>query len=84
VNAGINSVVTARAAPTAAGNQLWTTTAGDFPFDIIVGGERMTVTNITGSSSPQTFTVTRSVNGVVKSQIAATDVRLFTPCYVAL
>jgi hypothetical protein len=84
VNAGINTVVTSMAVATAAGNQLWTTTAGDFPFDIIVGGERMTVTNITGSSSPQTFTVTRSVNGVVKSQIAATDVRLFTPCYVAL
>lgn len=84
VNAGINAVVTSMSVATAAGNQLWTTTAGDFPFDIIVGGERMTVTNITGSSSPQTFTVTRSVNGVVKSQIAATDVRLFTPCYVAL
>jgi hypothetical protein len=49
VNVGINTVVTSMAVATAAGNQLWTTTAGDFPFDIIVGGERMTVTNITGS-----------------------------------
>jgi len=58
---------------------LWTTSGGDFPFDIEVSGERMTVANITGSSNPQTFTVTRSVNGVVKAQAAGTDVRLFFP-----
>ena len=58
---------------------LWTTTAGDFPLDIAVDGERITVTNITGSSSPQTFTVTRSVNGVVKSHSSGADVRLWTP-----
>lgn len=63
---------------------LWTTSAGDFPFDIAVGGERMTVTNITGSSSPQTFIVTRSVNGVVKSQTALTDVRLFQPSILSM
>ncbi len=66
------------------GSPLWTTTAGDFPFDINIGGERMTVTNITGSSSPQTFTVTRSVNGVVKSQSAGADVRLWQPMYLSL
>lgn len=84
VNTGINSVVTSMSVATTAGNQIWTTVAGDFPFDILVGGERMTVTAITGSSSPQTFTVTRSVNGVAKSQAAGTDVRLFTPSYVGL
>jgi len=68
----------------ATGSPLWTTNAGDFPFDIAVGGERMTVTNITGSSSPQTFTVTRSVNGVVKSQAVATDVRLWQPMVLSL
>src|SRR5262249_39669153 len=55
---------------------LWTTSAGDFPFDVNVGGERITVTNITGSSSPQAFTITRSVNGVVKAHTAGDDVRL--------
>jgi len=80
---GYTSGTTSLSVQTSAGTQLWTTTAGDFPFDIIVGGERMTVTNITGSSSPQTFTVTRSVNGVVKAQGALTDVRLFHPSYVA-
>lgn len=36
---------------------LWTTVADDFPFDISVAGIRVTVTSITGASSPQTFTV---------------------------
>lgn len=47
---------------------LWRT--GTVNFDIDVGGEQMTVTNITGGSSPQTFTVTRSVNGIAKAQPA--------------
>lgn len=63
---------------------LWTTSAGDFPFDIAVAGERMTVTNITGASSPQTFTVTRSVNSVVKPQTSGTDVRLWQPMILSL
>ncbi|NED75283.1 hypothetical protein G3I51_23755 [Streptomyces sp. SID9944] len=63
---------------------VWVTTPVEFPFDITVGGERMTVTAVTGSTSPQTFTVVRSVNGVVKAQTAGTDVRLADPAYVAL
>lgn len=67
---------------TGAGGVLWTTVAGEFPFDIVVAGERMTVTNITGATSPQTFTVTRHVNGVTKAQSADAEVRLFnTPRY---
>ena len=63
---------------------LWTTSSSDFPFDIGVGGERMTVTGISGSSSPQTFTVARSVNGVVKPQSAGTDVRLWQPMILSM
>lgn len=63
---------------------LWTTDATDTPFDIRVGGEVMTVTTITGASSPQTFTVTRSVNTVVKAHLAGADVRLARPTIVAL
>jgi hypothetical protein len=71
---------------TAAGFPLWTTAAGDFPFDIAVAGERMTVTSITGSSpgSPQTFIVTRSVNGVVKTHATGEDVRLWQPMVISL
>lgn len=63
---------------------LWTTDPTEMPFDITVSGERMTVTNCTGSSSPQTMTVTRSVNGVVKTHGTDEQVRLFRPCYVGL
>jgi hypothetical protein len=63
---------------------LWTTIASDMPFDILMGGEQMTVTNITGSSSPQTFTVTRGVNGVVRSHSAGEDLRLFSPTNISL
>jgi hypothetical protein len=51
----------------------------DFPYDIAIGGERMTVTDVTGGSSPQTLTVVRSVNGVVKSHTAGDQIGLFRP-----
>lgn len=63
---------------------VWTTSGGDFPFDVRLGGEQVTVTNITGASSPQTFTVVRSVNGVVKVQSAGTDIRLNQPMILGL
>lgn len=63
---------------------LWTTSAPEFPFNVRLGGEVVTVTNITGSTSPQTWTVARSVNGVVKPQTAMTDVRLDQPATIAL
>ncbi|MFI9339960.1 hypothetical protein ACIG0D_01590 [Streptomyces sp. NPDC052773] len=72
---------------TATVGPVWVTSAqypAEFPFDIQVGGERMRVTGITGSSSPQTFTVVRSLNGVVKAQTAGTDVRLADPTIIAL
>ncbi|MFA3877534.1 hypothetical protein ABS735_28310 [Streptomyces sp. MMCC 100] len=69
---------------TAADGPLWTTSPADFPFDVRVSGEVMTVTGISGTTSPQTFTVGRAVNGVAKAHPAGTDVRLTTPNYVAL
>lgn len=56
---------------------LWDTAAP--PFDIGISGERMTVTAISGSSSPQTFTVTRSVNGAVKTHLVNAPVHLWQP-----
>lgn len=45
---------------------LWDTAASG--FDIMIGGERMTVTAVgAATGTAQTLTVTRSVNGVVKS-----------------
>jgi len=82
----LGTETTLRVATTGAatGSPLWTTSAGDFPFDINVGGERMTVTNIAGGASPQTFSVTRSVNTVVKTQTSGTDVRLWQPMYTSV
>jgi hypothetical protein len=42
----------------------------------------MALTQTTGGIQP--FTVTRSVNGVVKSQAAGTDVRLWQPMILSL
>lgn len=55
----------------------WTHADGD--YDITVGGEVMTVTNVVGS----TMTVTRSVNGVVKAHSAGAAVALADPSFYA-
>lgn len=56
----------------------WLTTG--MPFDIMVAGERMTLTAMTAAagSGPytQTGTVVRSVNGVVKAQLAGAVVQV--------
>lgn len=61
----------------------WVTTATrpqDFPFDVVIGGEVMRVTAATGT----TFTVTRSMNGVVKAHGWGSPVRLAYPVHLAL
>ena len=55
---------------------LWTTDPTHFPFDILLGPEQITVSGITGASNPQTFTVTRNVNGFARSHDAGTEVLL--------
>lgn len=67
---------------TPAGSALWVT--GPVSFDLMMDGERITVTNIGGTSSPQTFTVVRSVNGVVKTHSAGSAVRLLRPSVLGL
>lgn len=64
--------------------QLWTTDTMDVPFEVTVGGVVLNVTGISGTSSPQTFTVdAAAVNGVVKTIPAGSDVRLAQPTIVA-
>ena len=60
------------------------TYGSDFPFNILVGGEEMTVTAITGTTTTQTATVTRTVNGIVKAHAAGTAVALADPTYSTL
>lgn len=79
--ANITSVATSITTTT---TPLITTTAADFPLTIICGGERMTVTACSGSSNPQTLTVTRSVNGVVKAHTSGDAVTIDEPMVLAL
>lgn len=83
LTAGITDSATSFSVTTTAG-EVWTTDAGAFPMDINVGGERIQLSGISGTSSPQTFTVApggRAINGVVKPHTAGTAVRLFRPVY---
>lgn len=82
LHASINGSVTSFTVDVADG-VLWTTSAADLPLDILVDGERMTVTNITGSSSPQTFTVTRAVNGISRGHGVGASVFLYQPFFLA-
>lgn len=64
---------------------LWTTAGGDFPFELDVGGAQVTVTAISGATSPQTFTVSTTIgNGVARTIPAGTAVRLWRPTVRAL
>jgi hypothetical protein len=58
---------------------LWSIAAGDYPVDIVLNGEVIRVTAMAGAASPQTATVTRSINGVTKSQPNGTAVKLNRP-----
>jgi hypothetical protein len=62
---------------------LWSTAASG--FDILVGGERMTVTAVgSPTGTVQTLTVVRSVNGIVKAHDSGTPVEFFVPSIYAL
>lgn len=78
------------------GGVLWTTDPDDWDTDlhgtapdgtaglvITVGGEDLRVTDIAGASSPQTFTVVRSINGVTKSHPAGAPVHVRYPAVIS-
>jgi hypothetical protein len=66
----------------------WTTDPAMFPptADLLVklGGEVVSVTSITGTTNPQTFTVVRGINGITKGHAADTPVSLAYPARAAL
>lgn len=84
LTADVDSSTTSLSVTTTDSGDLWSTTASDYPINIVVGGEVMTLTAVSGASSPQTFTVTRSVNGIVKAQLATSPVHPERPARVAL
>ncbi|MES2211411.1 MAG: hypothetical protein V4515_14705 [Chloroflexota bacterium] len=95
LNAGVSATATTLSVASAGGT-LWTTTAADWSTSLngtcewggglflLVGGEVMRVTNITGASSPQTFTVVRSVNGALKTHASGAPVHVAYPVRVGL
>jgi hypothetical protein len=63
----------------------WTTVASDCPLDLRIGGERVTASAISGSTSPQTVTISaRGVNGVTRAWPAGTRVEPWLPMVSAL
>jgi hypothetical protein len=66
--------------------ETWTTAAGRYPLDIMIGGERIRLnTPPTGSTSPQTFNgVTRSINGISKAHDAGEDAQIYRPTHYGL
>lgn len=81
LHAGINTTALSFTADVVA---LWSTSGGDYPIDLAIGGERMTCSGVSGSSSPQTFTLSaRSVNGVVKTHSTGDAVDAWAPARAA-
>jgi len=84
---GVSSSATSFSVAVTAG-PLWITSAAfptHFPLDVMIGGERVRVSAISGGSSPQTFTISqRSVNGIVKAHSAGADLALADPMRPAL
>ena len=80
----------AKAATAVGATDTWTITnsgrnwvATQVPYDWMVGGERVTVTALSGTGT-QTATVTRGVNGITKAHVIGESVVLADPLYVAL
>jgi hypothetical protein len=62
-----------------AGSTRWITSPempSAFPMNVMIGGEKMTVTALTNLGEVQTATVTRAVNGISKAQTDGTPVQL--------
>lgn len=82
LSSGASAGATSLSVATPAGGALWTTTADDFPLYIEVGGIKVTVTAISGASSPQTFTVTGAT--VTKALASGLDVDVWRPPVLGL
>lgn len=63
---------------------LWSTVADDYPMDLYVGGQRVSVSAVSGGTSPQTFTV-QSGGYQVRYAVAAGEiVEPYQPLILAL
>lgn len=83
LNAGINATAVSAAIKSTDGTLLSTDSA-DYPCQVEIDGEEVTITSVTGGSSPQTAVIIRSINNVVKSHLANAPVTLYRPAAIAL
>lgn len=82
--AGLTTTQTGAVSVTVTG-KLWTTSAAQFPMDVEIAGEVVTLSGITGGASPQTFTISaRSVNGAEKAHSAGETVAPYEPLRVRI
>lgn len=81
LGSGVNSSAVSLTFSTTDVGDLWSTT--DEPYDVFIAGERITVTSMGAASGSgpytQTATVTRSVNGVVKSLSSGEAIHVANP-----
>jgi hypothetical protein len=82
LTAGITSVATSMQITSTAATGPWTTDPTDFPLDINLGGVKVTLSAISGASSPQTATIT--ARAVALAHAAGTPVDVWDPATVAL
>ncbi|MFD9706215.1 hypothetical protein [Lentzea sp. NPDC059081] len=84
LTSGISAAAMSFQVSTADAGDLWTTDPADFPLEIKIGGERIRISSISGSSSPQTFTVATSGRGLnlagnTKAHAAGAEVHVADP-----
>lgn len=95
LDASIDDVTTSLSVATDLGTSplraLWTTDPDDWDDQlhggglfITIGGEQMRVTDISGASSPQTFTVVRGTGGFTRAHDAGTPVHVTFPARIGL
>jgi hypothetical protein len=83
--ASYSAVATSLSVATSDAADLWTTDVGEFPLDIVVSGERIRISAISGAASPQTFTVSaRGVDGVAVALASGAEVHVYHPATLAL
>lgn len=87
---GVNAAATSWSVSTSGGVLMstdantWSTSLNGGGLFLVVGGEVVRVSNVTGASSPQTVTVVRAVNGVTKAHDVNAPVRVLDGVRVGL
>jgi hypothetical protein len=80
LDAQLNSGVTGARNITIVSGERWTTDTAQYPLNVLIGGELVTVSGVTGTGPGQAMTISvRAVNGVAKTHPAGTKVYLHQP-----